>query len=254
MPSRNRIKKAETDISKKTWTNCVVAITGANGSLGKALTKRFRANGAYVIGLTHNKVLKIKELDTDAPNEWIHWECGKEYMLEKTLTKLDILILNHGINPQGDQSIESINSALEINALSSWRLIMIYEKIAQGEDASRDTKQLWINTSEAEIQPTLSPGYEVSKRLLGELTSLRKNNINKKGYLKIKKIILGPFKSELNPIGIMSADFVANQIIFQSNLNFDLIIVSPNPFTYLLMPIIEIIRSIYSKLTKQNRL
>ena len=54
-----------------------VGITGASGALGKELTKLFRKKGYKVIGFTHNK--NNSKVDLDSPNEWIQWECGKEY-------------------------------------------------------------------------------------------------------------------------------------------------------------------------------
>ena len=62
-----------------------------------------------------------------------------------------------------------------------------------------------------------------------------------------KKIILGPFKSKLNPQGILSPEFVSKKIIKKAEKEDYLIIVTPNPITYLLMPIIEKIRILYSK-------
>ena len=69
----------------------------------------------------------------------------------------------------------------------------------------------------------------------------------RKKKLKIKKIILGPFKSELNPIGIMNPKFVSNKIYTFANLNIFLIIVSPNPFSYILFPTKELYYFLYCK-------
>ena len=110
--------------------------------------------------------------------------------------------------------------------------------------------ELWVNTSEAEIQIALSPVYEITKRLIGELVSLKKSNLSKEKSedFTIRKLVLGPFKSSLNPIGIMNSDFVAQKLINIAERNRYLIIVTPNPLTYLLMPITECIRITYSKL------
>ena len=69
-----------------------------------------------------------------------------------------------------------------------------------------------------------------------------------KKKLKIRKIILGPFKSELNPIGIMNPKFVSNNILNIANLNIFLIIVSPNPLSYILFPIRELYYYLYCKI------
>ena len=234
--------------SSQIWKNRRIGITGAKGSLGRSLTKAFRRKGAFVVGLTHSKT-PSEEDSVESPQQWITWKCGEEILLKETLQSLDLLVINHGINPQGNQSRDAINKAIEINALSSWRLLAQFEEIALNSEDFSNKKEVWINTSEAEIQPALSPAYEISKRLIGELVSLNWNNLTEeqKAFFKIRKLILGPFRSDLNPVGIMSADFVANQVIKQVELGLSLIIVTPNPLTYLLMPLIEICRRIYSK-------
>ncbi len=183
------------------------------------------------------------------PNEWVNWSCGNEHLLDKKLANIDILILNHGINPKGRQSNKDINDALQINAISTWRLMERFEEIMRNEGFVR-SREIWVNTSEAEIQPALSPVYEISKRLIGNLVSIKCNQleVNLKKVLKIRKLVLGPFRSDLNPLGIMNADFVAERIIDQHRFDFRLIIVTPNPITYIVMPIVEGLRSIYSRL------
>ena len=234
------------------WENCRIGITGASGSLGKALTKKFRSKGAFVIGLT-SKEPRPDDSSIENPQEWVRWECGKEKDIKDTLDTLDILILNHGFNPQGSQNAIVLNKALEINALSTWRLSNIFKDISVNNNDLTRAKELWINTSEAEIQPALSPGYEISKRLIGQLISIEWSNLSNKdkSNLKIRKLILGPFLSGLNPIGLMNANFVSNQVIFQAELGINLIIVTPNPLTYIIMPLTEFCRLLYFKVTKK---
>ena len=243
------------DKSLNASANLRIGITGATGSLGTSLIKRLRAKGAFVIGLTHQSIEKYQQSPSkESPNEWIQWECGQEAKLGKVLETLDILILNHGINPGRDIKNTTLNKVLEINALSTWRLLESFEKIALSKKSNRGAKEIWINTSEAEVQPALSPGYELSKRLIGQLISLKwASQTNKeKSSLKIRKLILGPFRSKLNPIGIMNPDLVANQILNQIILNSSLIIVTPNPLTFLLVPLNELARFIYFKLLKSE--
>ena len=194
-----------------------IGITGASGALGKELTKIFRGKGYKVIGFTHSK--NNFEINNDSPNEWIEWQCGKEFLLKKHLKKIDILILNHGIYDVSKENSNYENS-IEINALSKFKFLNLFEAIAL-KNKSPIAKEIWINTSEAEILPALNPSYEISKSLIGQLVSFKKNLLNNdtKKKLKIKKIILGPFKSELNPIGIMSPKFVSQYIYNLSNLN-----------------------------------
>ena len=223
-----------------------VGITGASGALGKELTKLFRQKGYNVIGFTHSK--NYYEVNIESPNEWVRWECGKESKLKKYLKKIDILILNHGIYNLSRAGINYENS-IEINALSKFKFLNLFEDIALTNE-SLTKKEIWINTSEAELLPALNPSYEISKTLIGQLVSFKKNLLDKetKQKLIIKKIILGPFKSELNPIGIMSAKFVSQKIYELSNSKSFLIIISPNPLTYLLFPLKEFLNFLYCQI------
>ena len=225
-----------------------IGITGASGALGKELTKIFRKKGYKVIGFTHSK--NNYQINNDSPNEWIRWESGKEFLLQKHLSKIDILILNHGIYEMSKTNSNYENS-IEINALSKFKFLTLFEEIAI-KNNSQVAKEIWINTSEAEILPAFNPSYEISKSLIGKLVSFKKNLLdeNAKKKLKIKKIILGPFKSELNPIGIMSPEFVSKNIYNFSSLNIFLIIISPNPLSYILFPIKEFYYFLYCKLLK----
>ncbi len=75
--------------------------------------------------------------------------------------------------------------------------------------------------------------------------------MEKRNTFIIRKLILGPFKSKLNPQGILSPEFVARKIIQKAENDAYLIIVSPNPITYFLMPLAESIRILYSRFIKK---
>ena len=143
--------------------------------------KLFRQKGYKVIGFTHSKT--NYEINLESPNEWINWECGKESSLKKQLEKIDILILNHGIY---DLSRENSNyeNSIEINALSKFKFLNLFEDIALSND-SQIKKEIWINTSEAEILPALNPSYEISKSLIGQLVSFKKKSSGQKYKEKI---------------------------------------------------------------------
>ena len=221
-----------------------IGITGARGALGSALARCLKAAGADVVGFTHGS----PPSQSAGANRWVRWSCGAEGELDHELAQLDVLVLNHGINPQGEQSIDVVNTALEINALSSWRLMQRYEQICRSHPQDQP-RELWVNTSEAEIQPAISPVYEMTKRLLGQLVSMRGAVLDESGrqQLIIRKLVLGPFRSELNPIGLMNADFVAQQVVRQASWGLRLVIVTPNPITYLFMPLAELGRRLYSQ-------
>ena len=54
-----------------------IAITGANGSLGKSLIEVLKKKGAYVVGLTHERK-NNSDSSKSEPNDWTLWSCGKE--------------------------------------------------------------------------------------------------------------------------------------------------------------------------------
>lgn len=236
-----------------------VAITGASGALGQALLRRWHRRGARLIALSCGpRDLRLCDDSGQAiPLQDETWCVGDEEGLRPLLAEVDILVLNHGINVYGDRSPGACERSLQVNALSSWRLLELFaevvsERQTQTDSAnSRPQAEVWINTSEAEIQPALSPLYELSKRLLGQLASLRALDLADDPAgpeLRIRRLVLGPFRSALNPVGVMSADFVAGQILSQAQLGCNLIIVTPNPLTYLLMPMATVSRWLYFKL------
>lgn len=219
-----------------------VAVTGASGTLGRALIKRLAAQGAKPIALSRSADAVIEGAVKVVP-----WRSGDENELKNVLSRVNILVINHGINVHGERSADAIAKSLEVNALSAWRLMEIFLETVDNR-LGPATKELWINTSEAEVNPAFSPLYETSKRLLGDVITLRRQD----APCVIRKLILGPFKSNLNPVGVMSADWVAGAIISLAKRDIRNIIVTINPFTYFAFPIKEIMQSTYFKLFSNN--
>ncbi|WP_035986326.1 bifunctional sterol desaturase/short chain dehydrogenase [Leptolyngbya sp. KIOST-1] len=215
-----------------------VAVTGASGTLGRALLQELTRQKARPIALTTSAAATFAG---DIPC-W-RWQPGAEAELQTALKKVDILILNHGLNVHGDRTPEAIHTSLEVNALSGYRLMEVFFSTVE-TSPQRATKEVWVNTSEAEVSPAFSPLYEVSKRLMGDLVSLRRLD----APCVVRKVILGPFKSKLNPIGVMSADWVAWAVVALAKRNVRNIIVTINPLTYLAFPLKELSRGIYFRL------
>lgn len=231
-----------------------VAITGAAGTLGQALLRRLHHRGDRLIALTSSdSTLQLQDDQGCAiPLRQVGWAVGQEEALAPLLAEVDLLVLNHGINVHGNRSVDSVERSLEVNALSLWRLLELFAQVARSRpSAGRPRPEVWVNTSEAEIQVAISPLYEISKRLIGQLLSLRAPVLERadgaSGYpgLRIRRLVLGPFRSNLNPVGVMGAAFVANEIVRQAGWNCSLIIVTPNPITYVLMPLTTLGRWLY---------
>lgn len=235
-----------------------VAVTGASGRLGQALLRQLHREGASLVALTSGQhPLDLRQASGEPiPLEQVRWRCGEEEALRGLLAGCDILILNHGLNVHGDGSAEAVQRSLEVNALSSWRLLELFAR-AVATPPPPWRREVWVNTSEAEIQPAFSPLYEISKRLLGELVSLRAPALEHPpageggqagAGIRVRRLVLGPFRSELNPIGVMNADWVAKAVLSQALLGLGLIIVTPNPLTYLVMPLVSLGRWLYGRL------
>jgi hypothetical protein len=221
-----------------------IAITGASGALGRALVEELALQGAKVVALTTNS-------DANFPPkvEVLHWQIGSESDLVNRLQKVDILIINHGVNVYGDRSAAAVQKSYQVNTFSTLQLAELFLATVT-TSAHRATKELWINTSEAEVNPAFSPLYELSKRTLGDLITLRRLD----APCIVRKLVLGPFKSQLNPYGVMSARWVAWAIVALVKRDVRNIVVTINPFTYLAFPIKEFFQSLYFRLfTSRNR-
>ena len=242
-PADNR-KMAMRD---RPYSGRTVAVTGSSGSLGRALLIQLHAEGAHLIALTSSSeplTLSTTDGQPIALQQEV-WQCGREQDLRELLGGVEVLVLNHGVNVHGDRSASATQRSLEVNAMSHWRLLELFGELAAADGGSgRPPRELWMNTSEAEIQPAVSPLYEISKRLQGQLLSLRTLDLAGP-QLRIRRLVLGPFRSALNPIGVMSADFVARQVVRQACWNWGLVIVTPNPLTYVLMPLAALSRWLY---------
>jgi len=215
-----------------------IAVTGASGTLGRALLAELAKHQARPIALTRSEQAAFAP-DIDV----LTWQPGAEANLRSALKSIDILVINHGLNVHGARDTTAIEQSLGANALSGWRLMEVFFSTVE-TSAERANKEVWVNTSEAEVSPAFSPLYEVSKRLMGQLVTLRRLD----APCVVRKIILGPFKSQLNPIGVMDAHWVAWAIVALVKRNVRNIIVTINPLTYLVFPLKEASQTLYFRL------
>jgi hypothetical protein len=130
-----------------------VAVTGASGTLGRALLKHFHQQGAKVIALSsHSDSVHIEVDGQIQPVETVRWQVGQEGSLAELLERVDILVLNHGFNVHGDRDPEAIRQSYAVNTFSSWRLMELFFQTVRS-NPEMATKEVWVNTSEAEAQP-----------------------------------------------------------------------------------------------------
>jgi monoglucosyldiacylglycerol epimerase len=221
-----------------------IGITGASGALGQALIEALSVQGAKVIAITTNSNIQSKtNIQNKSETEILYWQIGEEEKLKACLERLDILILNHGINVYGDRSPAAVQTSYQVNTISTLKIAELFLSTVT-QSSHRAIKELWVNTSEAEVNPAFSPLYELSKRTLGDLITLRRLD----APCIIRKLILGPFKSQLNPYGVMSPRWVARAIVALAKRDVRDIIVTVNPITYILLPLKEISKSLYFRI------
>ncbi|PSB11724.1 sterol desaturase [Pleurocapsa sp. CCALA 161] len=221
-----------------------IAVTGASGTLGRALLTQLHLAGAKVIALTSSETeIELEIGSAKLPIKTLSWQAGQEQELLSQLEKVDILILNHGVNVHGQRDHSAIAQSYEINTFSTLRLMeLFFQTVKSDRDMIR--KEVWVNTSEAEVNPAFSPLYELSKRAIGELVTLRRLD----APCMVRKLILGPFKSQLNPVGVMSPEWVAKQIVNLARRDIRNIIVTINPLTFIFFPFKEFFTSAYFRL------
>ena len=218
-----------------------IAITGASGALGTALRKGLQRRGATVIGISRSPAPQ----DGGPTRHWLVWNGQIDAALEALLLDVDVLVINHGVNPLGRRDATAIAETLQANLVGAQALIDLFLRQTRQLPVQRRVhRELWVNTSEAEVGPAFSPVYEVSKRSLGTLLTLQSLD----APCTIRRLVLGPFRSGLNPYGPMSADFVAERILNLVAWDLRLIIVSFNPCTYLLAPLAGLMDALYGRL------
>ena len=220
-----------------------IAVTGASGTLGIALLTQLHLAGAKVTALTSSETeitLNISGQKIAIPT--ISWQIGQEAALLEQLGKIDILVLNHGVNVHRQRNHQAIAKSYEVNTFSTLQLMeLFFQTVKSDRDMVR--KEVWVNTSEAEVNPAFSPLYELSKRATGDLVTLCRLD----APCVVRKLILGPFKSKLNPVGIMSANWVAQQVVNLARRDVRNIIVTINPLTFILFPFKEFFLANYFK-------
>ena len=223
----------------------VVGVTGATGAMGQALIAELVRQGAKPVAFTTSGATFAPEVRAEV--RVVQWQTGAEAALLPDLQSLDILIINHGVNLYGDYAAAAVQTSYEVNAFSALRLAELFLSTVT-ESSHKALKELWVNTSEAEVNPAFSPLYELSKRTLGDLITLRRLD----APCVIRKLVFGPFKSQLNPYGVMSPSWVAKMAVALAKRDFRDIIVTINPITYVLFPIKELFQSLYFRLCKSK--
>lgn len=209
--------------------------------MGSALMQGLRRRGAMLTGISRG----ARPQRHEATDHWLVWDGTVSASLEAALQTVDVLVINHGVNPVGRRDASAIHATLQANLMSAQALIELFFRQTRDLAPERQSRrELWVNTSEAEVGPALSPIYEVSKRSLGTLLTLQTLD----APCVVRRLVLGPFRSNLNPHGVMSAEWVAERVLCLAGWNWRLIIVTPNPLTYLLMPLAVITTRLYGQL------
>lgn len=126
--------------------------------------KHFSRHGAQVIALSSHADSVSIEVDGQLqPVPTVRWQVGQEGSLAELLEEVDILVINHGLNVHRQRDPESVRQSYAVNTFSAWRLMELFFQTVRS-NREMATKEVWVNTSEAEASPAFSPLYELSKR------------------------------------------------------------------------------------------
>ena len=89
-------------------------VTGASGSLGRALLLALHRQGATPVALSHSPgPLRLQDGEQELEIETIHWQVGAEEALEPELKSLQLLVINHGINRMRSRDAKATAESLE---------------------------------------------------------------------------------------------------------------------------------------------
>lgn len=219
-----------------------VAVTGASGALGQALLKDLIEAGAQVIALTSSQTepISLEVAGKLLTLKTVFWQVGREQDLSEVLERVDVLVLNHGINIHHQRTAPAVMESFEVNTWSSLRLLELFLlTVRTSKDVA--TKEAWVVTSEAEVAPAHSPVYELSKRCLGDLITLRRLD----APCVIRKVVLAGFRSNMSPTASLSANWVAKQIVNAVKRDIRNVIISYRIWIYIVYPLREFLVSSY---------
>ncbi len=219
------------------YDNKTFAITGADGTLGRAMIDYILPNfkQAKVIALTTNFQSTIADDYKSKRLRVVHFSVDNYDELESVLSKSHILIMNHAVKPELFNG-EILNHAFRINVKSYVELAQAFFKtVKTHKDVA--LKEVWAITSTAEVQSLNRRyfAYESSKRQLGEVISL----LRMSSPCIVRKIILKGFKSSMSPEAKTTAQHLIPKIFWFAKRDRRNIVIA-NPLINLLVIMKEI--------------
>ena len=133
-------------------------VTGASGSLGRALLLALHRQGAIPVALSSSPgPVRLQDGERELEIETIAWQVGEEEAVRPELESLQLLVINHGINRMRARDAQATADSLAVNLSSALRLMELFFETTKPGDG----RELWVNTSEAEVNPAFSPLYEI---------------------------------------------------------------------------------------------
>ena len=190
-----------------------VAITGASGALGQALLRPGTAAAPTGRPDPRHHAADApgrgRRGDSLAP---AHLAGGRRRRhWNRCWRSVDVLVLNHGVNLYGARDSAAVAASLEVNALSSWRLLELFARWSSGGrvNGRRDIAPRCGSTPRKRRSSRPSALSTRSASACWGSCSACGPWIWRQPGLRLRRLVLGPFRSALNPIGLMSSGFVA---------------------------------------------
>lgn len=187
----------------------VVLITGAGSGIGNALARRFRADGASVVGCDLEPSLSAAEEACDLAQVCDVTDPEAVSRLVSTTTerfeRLDVLIANAGIGRGGklaDVAWHDIEDVVQVNLFGVMHCFRAALPVMRRQGRGR---LIALASRNAEFCPPGLTGYNVSKAGVVALTRTLAHELGDEDIL-VNNLIPGPTQTPLFPIGDREPD------------------------------------------------
>lgn len=187
----------------------VILVTGAGSGIGRALSARFRADGATVVGV--DLAARVDEIG-DAADLPIAADVTDAASVQAAIDRavvrfgrVDALLANAGLGRRGsieDAPWDDIEAVVDVNLFGVLHCMRAVLPVMRSTGHGRIVSLVSRN---AEICPANLVGYNISKAGVIALTRTLSRELRDVDIL-VNNLIPGPTRTEMNPSGELEPD------------------------------------------------
>jgi len=195
--------------TSKLLKNKIALITGATGSIGKAVSLRFASEGATIIAIARNKnalfnlddkVMKLTGQNIIIVNEDIKKADVLETIgkaIHERFQKIDILVsaaaTTGSLSPVNHITEKDWKSVFELNLTANLNIIKTFDKLFR---SSENARLIFTTCSQGSLPTPFWGAYGASKAALEQLVKIYANEMKETSVCS-NLIDPGPIKSDL---------------------------------------------------------